>query len=136
MILGYVTCTAPGCNEPMEVSQCKGKRSKYLKGRCNACECTAQRANANTQAYLSQYMPLEALNDAHEVQPEGASAQHTSAEVQPEPSSVPTPSASDTPQEDKKSTSDTASGGGWVFASIGAALGYGLGKLISNVRFA
>ncbi|WP_425628269.1 hypothetical protein [Vibrio neptunius] len=122
MILGYVTCTAPGCNEAMEVSQCKGKRSKYLKGRCNACECTEQRANANTQDYLSQYGPLEALNQAHE--------------VQPEVSNVPTPSASDTPQEDQQSASDKDSGGGWVFASIGAALGYGFGKLISNVRFA
>ncbi|MER2495606.1 hypothetical protein ABS858_05870 [Vibrio neptunius] len=136
MILGYVTCTAPGCNEPMEVSQCKGKRSKYLKGRCNACECTEQRANANTQNYLSQYRPLEALNQAHEVQPEGTSAQQAAVEVQPEPSNVPTPSTSDTPQEDKKNASDKDSGGGWVFASIGAFLGYGLGKLISNVRFA
>ncbi|CAM2986177.1 BCTnown [Vibrio neptunius] len=132
MILGYVTCTAPGCNEPMEVSQ----RSKYLKGRCNACECTEQRANTNTQHYLSQYMPLEALNQVHELQPEGTSEQQTAAEVQPEPSNVPTPNASDTPQEDKKNASDKDSGGGWVFASIGAFLGYGLGKFISNVRFA
>ncbi|WP_158502617.1 hypothetical protein ABF162_25370 (plasmid) [Vibrio coralliilyticus] len=49
MILGYVKCTSPGCNAAMEVSQCSGKRSKYLKGRCHTCECTEQRSNANTQ---------------------------------------------------------------------------------------
>ena len=55
MILGYVKCTAPNCNEAMEVSQCSGKRSAYLKGRCNVCKCTEQRSNANTQDYLQQY---------------------------------------------------------------------------------
>lgn len=45
MILGYVKCTAPNCNEAMEVSQCSGKRSAYLKGRCHVCKCTEQRSN-------------------------------------------------------------------------------------------
>ncbi len=35
MILGYVKCTAPNCYEAMEVSQCSGKLSAHLKGRCH-----------------------------------------------------------------------------------------------------
>ncbi|ARC92147.1 hypothetical protein B6A42_08600 [Vibrio coralliilyticus] len=81
MILGYVKCTSPGCDAAMEVSQCSGKRSKYLKGRCHTCECTEQRSNVNTQNYLQAYKPLEELNQV--VEPE---------EVPQEPES-PTPNS-------------------------------------------
>ena len=56
MILGYVKCTAPNCDEAMEVSQCSGKLSAHLKGRCHVCKCTEQRSNANNATDEQQFI--------------------------------------------------------------------------------
>ncbi|NOH41427.1 hypothetical protein F0267_24680 [Vibrio coralliilyticus] len=119
MILGYVKCTSPGCDAAMEVSQCSGKRSKYLKGRCHTCECTEQRSNANTQNYLQAYKPLEELNQL--VEHEKAPLEDTSNTLE-------------VPQE-PQSPAPNSKGSGWLCAGIGAAIGLGLGKAISHLRF-
>lgn len=116
MILGYVKCTAPNCNEAMEVSQCSGKRSAYLKGRCHVCKCTEQRSNANTQDYLKQHKPLEELNPAPVEQTEGLDV------LQEAPT--------DTPKE----TSDPKGVSTLFCAGIGAFIGLTLGKAVTVLR--
>jgi len=130
-ILGYVKCTAPNCNAPMEVSRCNGKRAAFLKGRCNVCNCTEQRANANTQEYLKQYMPLEELNKPLEVQQEPISTPPKAQEVQPEAKQV----QSEEPKQDTcdpKKTSGSVSG--WLCAGIGAGLGLAFGKAFTVLK--
>jgi hypothetical protein len=103
----------------MEVSQCSGKRSAYLKGRCNVCKCTEQRSNANTQDYLKQHKPLEELSPAAEVQQEDTSTQLEPQLVQPE---VP----NETPKDDKEPQGVSS----LVCAGIGAFIGLTLGKAV------
>lgn len=124
-ILGYVECTSPGCNEAMEVSRCNGKRSAFLKGRCNACHCTEQRSNANTQDYLKQYVPLDALKKPEEVQPEEISTPPQTQQVQPE-----------VPNQDPKPRQEEQSKGisGWLCAGIGAGLGLAFGKAVTVLK--
>ena len=117
MNLGYVKCTAPNCNEAMEVSQCSGKRSAYLKGRCNVCKCTEQRSNANTQDYLQQYKPLEELNPPAPVE------QTEEVEVLQE---APT----ETPQTDTEPKGVSS----LFCAGIGAFIGLTLGKAVTILR--
>lgn len=124
MILGYVKCTAPNCDEAMEVSQCNGKRSAYLKGRCNACKCTEQRSNPNTQDYLKQHKPLEELNPIAEVQQEDTSTQLEPQLVQPE---VPNEQQSDQNSESREISS-------LVCAGIGAFIGLTLGKAVTVLK--
>ncbi|MDC5719424.1 hypothetical protein [Vibrio europaeus] len=144
-ILGYVKCTAPNCNAPMAVSRCNGKRAAFLKGRCNVCHCTEQRANANTQDYLKQYMPLEELNKPLEVQPEPISTPPKAQEVQPEPISTPPKAQEVQPEakqvqseEPKQDTSDpkktSGSVSGWLCAGIGAGLGLAFGKAFTVLK--
>ncbi|CAK1819310.1 conserved hypothetical protein [Vibrio crassostreae] len=133
MILGYVKCTAPNCGEAMEVSQCSGKRAAYLKGRCHVCQCTEQRSNANTQDYLKQHMPLEALNAVAEVQqepqyaqPEGTSPQPEAQQVQSEVPNEVQPYPNNAPESDGVS--------GWLCAGIGAFIGLTVGKAVTVLR--
>lgn len=112
MILGYVKCTAPNCDEAMEVSQCSGKRSAFLKGRCNACNCTEQRSHANTQEYLKQHKPLEVLNPA-------PVEQNQEVEVLQQDTTEP-------PKDDKEPQGVSS----LVCAGIGAFIGLTLGKAV------
>lgn len=105
MILGYVKCTAPNCDEAMEVSQCSGKRSAYLKGRCHVCKCTEQRSNANTQDYLKQHKPLEELSPVAEV-----------------------------PNETPKDETESKGVSSLVCAGIGAFIGLTLGKAVTVLK--
>lgn len=123
MILGYVKCTAPNCDEAMEVSQCSGKRSAYLKGRCNVCKCTEQRSNANTQDYLKQHKPLEELNPVAEVQQEDTSTQLEPQLVQPE-----------VPNETPKDETESKGVSSLVCAGIGAFIGLTLGKAVTVLK--
>jgi len=116
MILGYVKCTAPNCNEAMEVSQCSGKRSAYLKGRCHVCNCTEQRSNANTQDYLKQYKPLEELTPAP-------------VERIEEPDVV-----QDQPIETPEPGSEPKGVSGFMCAGIGAFIGLTVGKAFTILR--
>ncbi|MBN3495889.1 hypothetical protein JL456_24140 [Vibrio neptunius] len=90
----------------MEVSQCSGKRSKYLKGRCHTCECTEQRSNANTQNYLQAYKPLKELNQVVEL--EEVLTEDTSSTLE-------MPQGPESPAPNSK-------GSGWLCAGIGAAI--------------
>ncbi|WP_299695554.1 hypothetical protein [uncultured Vibrio sp.] len=140
MILGYVKCTAPNCGEAMEVSQCSGKRSAYLKGRCHVCQCTEQRSNANTQDYLKQYMPLEELTAATEAQQEPLHVQPEVQQVQPEVQQVQSEVQqvqSEVPNEvqpypNNVPKSDGVSG--LLCAGIGAFIGLTLGKAVTVLR--
>ncbi|WP_240457522.1 hypothetical protein [Vibrio neptunius] len=95
-----------GCDAAMEVSQCSGKRSKYLKGRCHTCECTEQRSNANTQNYLQAYKPLKELNQVVEL--EEVLTEDTSSTLE-------MPQGPESPAPNSK-------GSGWLCAGIGAAI--------------
>ncbi|WP_299695947.1 hypothetical protein, partial [uncultured Vibrio sp.] len=89
-------------------------------GRCHVCQCTEQRSNANTQDYLKQYMSLEELTAATEVQPEGTSPQPEVQQVQSEVPNEVQPYPNNAPKSDGVS--------GLLCAGIGAFIGLTLGK--------
>lgn len=78
-ILGYVKCTTPGCDQPITVTRCSGKRANFLMGRCECCG-TEQRSRKPVQDYLSGYKPLEELDRI----PEKAIPQERQPEEKPE----------------------------------------------------
>lgn len=56
-ILGYIKCNT--CNEPKAIKQGKGKRQKFVHGRC-ACGPDTRTGTA-AQAELSAFKPLEEI---------------------------------------------------------------------------